>query len=259
MRRLKIITAIIFAGAGAAYAYRPFIATDAAVAGLHEVETELGYFNAARNGDATTYTIPQVVINYGIWDGMEAVGQFNVNRTNGASTHVGENELNLKVVAKEGFLQDRPGDSVAFETALLLPSGEPGEHFVGFQETGIWSHRLLGMTFHINLGGGVDQFDQDGFVSWGTIAERPITQKLRIVGEIDGQGQHEFLPNNSGLLGLIWESPRPDLFFDAGVRRGLSSGADDWQFTTGLTYGFTFPKSPGTLPRETIGEPRRPE
>jgi hypothetical protein len=40
-----------------------------------------------------------------------------------------------------------------------------------------------------------------------------------------------------------------NLFFDAGVRRGISRGAPDWQFTAGLTVGFSLPSSLGVALR----------
>ncbi len=152
-------------------------------------------------------------------------------------------ELDLKYVAKEGFLQDKPGDSVAFESSLLLPSTSAQETHVGFQETGIWSHPILGFIFHINLGAGIERDYDEGFLFWGTIAEHPVTKTLRIVGEISGEAPNGQLPDNSGLLGFIWQAPYPDLFLDLGARRGLTQASADWQFTTGFSYGFTLSKN----------------
>jgi len=33
------------------------------------------------------------------------------------------------------------------------------------------------------------------------------------------------------------------VFFDAGVRRGLTRGAPDWLFTVGVTFGFSLASS----------------
>jgi len=42
------------------------------------------------------------------------------------------------------------------------------------------------------------------------------------------------------LLGAIWQPwSSKNIWFDAGVRRGLSAGVADWQFTLGLTFGFS--------------------
>jgi hypothetical protein len=240
-----LIAALLFMQGHAAHAYRPFISTDAGVADLHEVEIEMGYFNLSREGAENTYTVPETVLNYGILNRVEAVAQIDADKTDGEPLQLGEPSLSVKVVAKEGFLQDKPGDSVAFETDLLPSSVVKEEHRTGFQETGIWSHPLLGMIFHVNLGGGIDQYKTDAFLFMGTIAERPLTKTFRLVGEITSQSQPELAPNNSGLLGVIWETPNPNLFLDAGARRGLSTQAPDWQLTTGFSYGFIFPQVPG--------------
>jgi len=244
-----IMTSMLACALRPAYAYRPFISTDAAVADLHQVEIEMGVFNWAQNGNpavnSTTnantsrnfYTVPQTVLNYGVVDRVELVGQFNVDEI-GGNTQFADPELNVKVVAKEGFLQNKPGDSFAFETSLLIPSPLTGEERFGFQETGIWSHRFGDFIFHVNVGPGIAQDSTEGFIYLGTIAEHPITRTLRAVGEISVQDTVAETPDNSGLLGLIWDTPRPDLALDAGLRRGLSNDAPSWLITLGFSYGF---------------------
>lgn len=234
-----LLIAATVALTGQANAYRPFISTDAAVADFHQIELEMGYFGLTRNGGSNTYNVPLTVLNYGVWNRTEAVGQFEVDKSAGQPALIGNSSLSVKVVAKEGLLQNKPGGSLAFETAVLLPSPEAGQKRTGFEETGIWSQQLPGLLCHFNLGTGVDQVDSGAFLFWGLIAERPLTKTFRLVGEITGQSQPEEPPDNSGLIGLIWDTPKPDLALDAGVRRGLSSTAPDWQFTAGFSYGFT--------------------
>jgi len=50
------------------WAYRPFIATDAAVADPEEVEVELGHFTMERAEGENAFTIPHVVLNYGFFN-----------------------------------------------------------------------------------------------------------------------------------------------------------------------------------------------
>src|SRR5262245_62641577 len=50
IRFASVVLAILLLPA-AAWAYRPFVSTDAAVADPTEVEVELGYFNLELNGD----------------------------------------------------------------------------------------------------------------------------------------------------------------------------------------------------------------
>jgi hypothetical protein len=65
---------------------------------------------------------------------------------------------------------------------------------------------------------------------------------LRAVAEINGESVRGSRPNNSALVGAVWSltAPAPfhELSFDIGVRHGLSSAADDWGGTAGVTFAF---------------------
>ena len=122
----------------------------------------------------------------------------------------------------------------------MLPSTLPHEHGVGFEAIGIVSGKLAAVTLHVNGGGGLDRGGR-GFGVWGVIGELPVHSKLRLVGEVNGQSTEGDRPNNSALLGIIWQPTSKNLFLDAAVRHGISRGAPDWQFTMGLTFGFSAP------------------
>jgi len=62
---------------------------------------------------------------------------------------------------------------------------------------------------------------------------------LRLVGEINGESVKKNAPENSALLGVIWQAPWDNVSIDAGLRRGISHAAADWMFTTGLTFSFS--------------------
>src|SRR2546427_13136317 len=61
-----------------AWAYRPFVATDAAVADPREVEIELGYFTLRRSRRGNTIATPSMVLNYGFAKRLELVGEFRL-------------------------------------------------------------------------------------------------------------------------------------------------------------------------------------
>jgi hypothetical protein len=225
------------------WAYRPFVSTDAAVADPKEVEIELGYFTLERGQGENTFTIPSLVLNYGLgWD-IEVVGEFRVERAPMGDIDLVDPGLSLKAVLKEGLLQGKPGLSVAVEAGPLLPSTRPGERSFGVEGIGIVSGRLEPFTLHVNLGGGLDRRDAQLFALWGVIGELSVGSNLRLVGEVAGESTTGALPNNSALLGFIWQPSESNLFLDAGVRRGISRGAPDWQLTAGMTFGFTWPSS----------------
>jgi hypothetical protein len=127
---------------------------------------------------------------------------------------------------------------VAVEAGPLLPSTVKGARGVGFEGSGILSARLAPVTVHVNVGGGVDRSDARPFVTWGVIGEVPLTARFRFVSEVNGEGTKGQRPNNSVLVGFIWQPSTANIFLDAAMRRGISSGAPDWEFTAGVTFGF---------------------
>jgi hypothetical protein len=222
-----------------AWAYRPFVSTDAAVADPREVEIELGYFNLERTHGENTIATPSMVLNYGFTKGLELVGEFRLEVS--PEIEVRDPGVSIKAVLREGVLQDKAGPSIAVEAGLLLPSTAPHEHDLGFEVFGIVSGKLGPVTGHLNGGGGLDR-DGRGLGIWGVIGELPLHPKLRLVGEVNGETTQGEPPNNSALLGIIWQPTSKNVFLDAGVRRGISRAAPDWQFTIGLTFGFPLPK-----------------
>jgi hypothetical protein len=221
-----------------AWAYRPFVSTDAAVADPKEIEIELGYFNLDRTNRENTISTSHVVLNYGVAKNLELVTEFSLQVS--PEVEVIDPNVSLKGVLKEGVLQDKPGVSVAVEAGPLLPSTLPREHRVGFEAIGIVSGKLALVTLHLNGGGGLDRTGQL-FGIWGVIGELPLHSKLRLVGEVNGESTQGERPNNSALLGLIWQPTAKNLSLDIGVRHGISRAAPDWQFTLGLTFGSSLP------------------
>jgi hypothetical protein len=225
----------------AAWAYRPFVSTDAAVADPKEVEIELGYFDLERTRRETTITTPSVVLNYGFAKNWEAVGEFRVEGS--PDFEITDPGLFLKAVLEEGVLQDKEGVSVAIEAGPLLPSTLPHEHGVGVEAIAIVSGTVAPLTVHVNGGGGLDRDERHAFAIWGVIGELPVQPRLRLAGEVNGESTQGQRPNISALLGVIWQPTSKNVFLDAGVRRGISRAAPDWQFTIGLTFGFSLPTS----------------
>jgi hypothetical protein len=222
------------------WAYRPFFSTDAAVADPKEIEIEFGYFTLERDRGKNTFIIPKTVLNYGLIQNLELVGEFGVEEPTHGSVRLTDAAVSLKAILKEGFLQEKPGVSFAIEAGPLLPSTGGEKEKVGFEGVGIISGELSPIIFHLNLGGGVDRMNDNPFVIWGVIAELPVLPKFRVVGEINGENTKGSSTDASGLLGFIW-NPLRNLSIDAGIRRGITRPATNWMFTTGLTFGFSLP------------------
>jgi hypothetical protein len=86
-------------------------------------------------------------------------------------------------------------------------------------------------------------------VIWGLIGEAPIVKNIRLVAEVSGEIGQGRPPDSSVLLGVIWQPAPSSVFLDAGVRRGISRGAPDWQVTLGLTFSLSFASSPDRTSR----------
>jgi hypothetical protein len=74
---------------------------------------------------------------------------------------------------------------------------------MGFEAIGIVSGQLSSITYHVNLGGGLDRVDGDVFGLWGVIGEVPVSPGIRLVGEVNGEQVRRESVENSGLLGVI--------------------------------------------------------
>ncbi|PYO02793.1 MAG: hypothetical protein DMD91_02500 [Candidatus Rokuibacteriota bacterium] len=237
-------------------AYRPFISTDAAVADPQEVEIEIGYFTLERAKDENAFIIPRVVFNYGWFKDWELVAEFAIRRAPDAEVNVIDPAIFLKGVLKEGVLQDKDGFGFAIEAGPLLPATEKGERKFGFEATGILTDKLGPLIFHINGGVGIDRSTGDVVGIWGVIGELPVAKGVRLVAEVNGDKPRREDQRDSALLGVIWQPwSSKNVWFDAGVRRGFTSGVPDWQFTVGLTFGFS---TSSLTNNSTRAEPRDP-
>ena len=101
-----------------------------------EFEIELGYFNLERTHHENTIATPGLVVNFGVANNLELVGEFRLEVR--PEVEITDPALFLKAILREGVLQDKPGPSIAVEASLLLPSSLPGEHSVGFEVLRDW-------------------------------------------------------------------------------------------------------------------------
>ena len=241
LRRLLAVAVsiVVLAWSSSALGYRPFVSPDAAVADPKEIEIELGYFTLHRTNDDSTFVIPRTVLNYGVFKNWELVAEFGVQRAPDAELDVIDPAISLKGVLKEGVLQDKSGFSFAVEVSALLPSTEARERRFGFESLGILSDQLGPFTFHLNAGLGIERSTGDPVGIWGVIAELPVAKAVRLVGEVNGEKPRRSDQRDSVLLGIIWRPwAEKNLWLDAGIRRGFTRAAPDWQFTLGITFSF---------------------
>ncbi len=116
----------VLASSSAAFAYRPFVSTDAAVADPHEVEIELGYFILQRTNDEHTFIIPRAVINYSVFKNWELVAEFAMQRTPDAAPDVirgPRRTCGSTPASAEGSRMRRPTGRSPWESRSALPRG----------------------------------------------------------------------------------------------------------------------------------------
>jgi len=239
-RRMQslLVAVLLCLLAPAAWGYRPFVSTDAAVAERQEMEIELGYFTFEHAQGEHTFTVPSLVLNYGVLTNIELVGELRVQESPNQTVDVVDPGLFVKAVLREGILQGKEGLSVAIEVGPLLPSTVPGEHRFGFEGIGILSGRLPPFTYHVNLGGGIQRAGGEPVTLWGVIGEWPVGPTVRIVGEVNGEQARQERTHHTALLGVLWRPAAANLVFDLGLRHGLQGGPD-WQITAGVTFSFS--------------------
>src|SRR5437016_6424159 len=199
----------------------------------------------------TRSSSPGVVVNYGLFKNWEAVAEFAIQRAPDAEMDVIDPAISLKGVLKEGCIQDKDGFAWADEASALLPSTEKGKGRFGFEGIAILSDKLGPLTFHLNGGLGIERSTGDLVGIWGVIGELPVAKGFRLVGEVNGEKPRREDQRDSALLGMIWQPwSEKNVWFDAGIRRGFTSAAPDWQCTLGITFSFTA-SSAATSPAPT--------
>jgi hypothetical protein len=216
-RRL-VAPALVCLGAAAwpdaAFAYRPFDGTDAAVADAGELEIEFqpaGVRQLVLEGRLETPLSPS-----------------------GPSTFTASGAF-LKHVLREGVLQDKTGPSIATEFGLLLPDLD-GSNRLGASLAGIVSQRFDRGTVHLNGEVALTR-DHNADVFLGAIVEGPIKWKVRPVAEVFYEEEVGAARTVSGLIGAIWQV-NDKLSFDVGFREALTNGRPVSEIRAGFTVGF---------------------
>ena len=221
-------------------AYRPFDATDAAVADVGELEIELGPVEFRRTETERTLIAPAYVINYGFAKNWELVvegqAEHPIASADNTNSRLVGNGVFLKGVLREGVLQDKTGPSVATEFGVLLPgiNDEPG---VGVSWLGIVSQRWSWGTIHFNAGAALTR-EHHADLFLGTIVEGPYDWTIRPVAEVVYEREFNTKETFSVLGGAIWRV-RDNLSFDVGVREAWVNRHPETEIRAGLTFALS--------------------
>jgi hypothetical protein len=223
---------------GEAVAYRPFDGTDAAVADTGDVEIELGPVEYLREGAGHMLFAPDLRVNYGFASDWEASLEGDVSHGLTASipgTSVIAGEALLKVVLREGALQEKTGPSIATEFGVLLP-GINDEHGTGAILTGIASQRWDWGTIHFNV---QIELTREQHVDYflDTIIEGPHAWPVRPVAETFYESDVSLFRTGSALVGAIWQV-QDNIAVDFGLRGARTNGQTAGEIRAGVTFAF---------------------
>jgi hypothetical protein len=219
-----------------ARAFRPFDGTDAAVAGVGELELELEPLCLLRQGSKRTLIAPEMVLNLGVAEGWEAVLQGQeetaISPASGGSSLV-ENGAFLKGVLRDGVLQDKSGPSIATEFGILLP-GVNDESGLGGSWAAIISYRFGPITVHFRGEAALTR-QRHGEIFLSTIVEGAYDWVVRPAVEVTFDREAGIRETSSVLVGAIWQL-RDDLALDFGVREGRTNNRGLTELRAGVTY-----------------------
>lgn len=221
-----------------AHAYRPFEGTDADVADEGEFELELGPAHYQRNGGDKFLLVPSTVLNLGFAHRWELVVDYrNFIKLSGAATtprlHAEEGDVFLKVLLREGSLQEKDGLSVAMEFGPLLPNYH-GETGYGAQDNVITSYRTPELALHLNTSLAWSRAHQPELFS-SLIIEGPWEWKVRPVAEILIDTERKGPQAAAALFGAIY-SHSDHLSFDAALRGARVDGTPVQEIRAGFTW-----------------------
>jgi len=223
--------------ADAAFAYRPFDGTDAAVDDPGEMEVELQPAGGKSSGGQKTLIAPATVINYGFAKDWEVVFEGRAETPLPASgpTAFTDGGAFLKHILRPGVLQDQTGPSIATEFGVLLPESVGDSRF-GASVATIISQRWDWGTAHLNIAGALTR-DQHADLFTGIILEGPYKWTVRPVAEFFYEEEFGQTRTFSALIGAIWQV-KDNLSFDVGFRHAIVNGAGVNEIRAGLTFGF---------------------
>jgi hypothetical protein len=102
-----------------------------------------------------------------------------------------------------------------------------------------WNSPLA--SVHFNLGAETDRethgASRDTILFWGVAAEAPLSDRLQLAAEVNGEKQEGERPESRAILGFLWQC-RENLQLDFALFRGLTRESPNIGFTSGFTYSF---------------------
>lgn len=225
----------------ASHALRPFESTDADVVDPGEIELEAGILYEEQSHDRL-WEAPTLVLNIGVLEETELVLEgVSAYKDDDSGTGWDRELTDTAAFVKRVWRRSEDGLwSFATETGILFPN-EEDDQGLDYEALAIFTWNAPAASVHFN--GGVETerelggANRDTILFWGVAAEMPLTDRLQLAAEINGEKHQRERPESRALVGCLWQC-RENLLLDLAVFRGLTKESPDVGFTGGFTYSF---------------------
>lgn len=235
-----------------AYAGRPLSTEDAAVAGKGVIEAELGFEYARQNNRDNNYALLLVPI-YGLTECMQLSieSPFDIKDPKGDPTEAGLGDiiLSLKTLLSP---EKEIIPALALKMDLKFATGNEAKGLGSGDEDLrliLAATKTIGLlTLHGNIGytfvGTKADNSLNNSLLYGVALEYPLTQKLTIVSEVYGEGNHQldveaFEEHTvNPLIGLTYQM-HEKIILDAALKTGVChEEKSEYGITGGMSISF---------------------
>ena len=220
-----------------AWAYRPFDFTDADVAEARTLEIAVAPAEYLEHGEVRSMHLPNLSLTFGLGGGYE----FGVEGINSVFLKTDDTQPQssffewaaaIKRLLRRGNLQDVAGPSIATEGEVVVPTR--GQVRPGTALAVVMSDESKTGVAH--LGVEVARTPElENELSVVLILETLDYHGVRPVAELATTGVRHALPENSALIGVIYEAYE-GLAFDVGVKFGKAGDDRSTELRTGASW-----------------------
>ena len=230
----------------AAWAGHPLVTDDTGTQGQGHFQLEINgqYDNNKEDGKTETGGQAAAALSYGLTDTIDVVVGLPYLWTEDA------NGLSDTTVDVKFRIFEKDGLSFAIKPGLSLPTGDEGNglgtgklgghlYLIGTKEAGPWS-------FSANLGYIRNETDSDAdsveknIWHMSASATYALNDQWKLVADIVAERNADRDADNDpveAIAGVIF-SPTKDIDLDLGIKRGITSSANDWSLMAGTTFRF---------------------
>ena len=223
---------------------RPTVATPATLTPVGYLQFESGWLGAADSPEFSTRHGFNEVVRLTINPRVELIApaepfvHYRATRSLPASNGTGDVFLGAQVVLFRGE-NARPTIAVGYSRHVYdgatpdIDIGSARDSFLLAASADVYGfHYDANALFNEQTAGPLNRFQSGQTIS----ISHPLTTRFSLTGELWHFTQPFTSSNAAGNLWALGYAPRPNLVFDAGFNRGLTSTSTQWELFAGFTY-----------------------